>query len=323
MRQRIIENREEKKLRRRKRNAVIAGTTAGAAVAGSAALLAAYQFTFGRTKLGYKMSLGTRSDEFNDARAFGAHKLSHMPREEYTIESARGTKLRGYYYPCAEKPTGKIVFIVHGRHTEHMEAAGLYYEYYHNKGFDVFACDNAGAGESGGNLTGYDMFESQDCLLWTDFLYERFGEDIQVVLHGFSMGASAILKISDYCPECVKFIVSDSAYTEAGSLIRAKAGVFYEPLRIINRILGGYDLSDTQVISHVADCDLPILFVHGENDEVVPFEMAEELYELHEGEKDSLFVKDAGHVEAMFKAPRAYTKKLDEFIEKYIIDYKW
>ncbi len=323
MRGKTTYKKEMKKINRRKRKQAAVGAAAGTAAAAVAVTAAAYQLTFGRTKLGYKLSLGTRSSEFNDMRAQGAHKLSNMQCEEYTIESARGTKLKGYYYHCSDKPTGKIAFIVHGRHTDHLESAGLYYEYYHEKGFDVFTCDNAGAGKSGGNLTGYDMFESRDCLLWTDFLYERFGEDIQVILHGFSMGASAILKFSDYCPECVKFIVSDSAYTEAGSLIKAKTKLLYEPLRIMNRIFGGYDLTDTQVISHVADCDVPILFVHGENDEVVPFEMAEELYECCASEKDSLFVKDAGHVEAMFKAPRAYTKKLDEFIEKYIIDYKW
>lgn len=314
---------EIKRIKKAKRNRAIALTTAGTAAAAAAVTAAAYQVTFGRTKLGAKMSFDTRSDAFNDAREAAANELSNMHCEEYTIESARKTKLKGYFYPCADEPTGKIAFIVHGRHANHLEAAGLFFKYYHDRGIDVFACDHAGAGQSGGNLTGYDMFESRDCLLWIDFLYERFGEDIQVILHGFSMGASAVLKISDYCPECVRFIVSDSAYTEAGSLIKEKTKFLYEPLCIMNRIVGGYDILDTQVISHVADCDIPILFVHGKEDKVVPFEMAQELYDCCECEKDSLFTENAGHVETMFKAPVEYEKKLDEFITKYIVDYKW
>ncbi|MBE6030248.1 MAG: alpha/beta hydrolase [Clostridiales bacterium] len=314
---------EKKEIRRKRRNRALLGTAAVTAVTAGAAAAAAYQFTFGRTKIGHNLSLGTRSDEFNDAREYGAYKLRELNPEIYEIDSARGNRLKGFYYPCSDEPTGKIAFIVHGRHTEHREAAGLYFEYYHKNGFDVFACDHTGAGESTGNLTGFGMYESEDCLLWLDFLYERFGEDIQVVLHGFSMGAATILKFCDYCHESVRFIVADSAYTDAASLLKPKAGVLYEPLRILNALIAGYDLSDMQVISHVADCDIPVLFVHGTEDTVVPFEMAEELYELHPGEKDCLFVEGAGHVEAMFKAKEEYEAKIDEFIKKYIIDYKW
>lgn len=289
-----------------------------AAALTGAALACTYQFCFGRTEMGYRQSLRTRSDEFNEARADGAARLALMPCEEYVIESARGVELKGYYYQCGDKPTGKIAFLLHGRHTEHLEAVALYYEYYHKKGFDVFACDHTGAGESGGNITGFGMFESTDCLMWLDFLQDNYGDDIQVILHGFSMGASTALKICDYCPDFVKFIVSDSAYTDIASILKSKTKLLYHPLRLINRIVAGYDISDMQVKSAVACSDMPILFVHGKDDSVVPFEMAEELYELHAGDKDSLFMEGAGHVEVMYKDPAAYEAKLDEFIAKYI-----
>ena len=84
-----VSRKEMKKARKRRRNKAIIGTTAVTAVAAGAAMAAAYQVAFGRTKIGYNMSLGTRSEDFNEARAYGAQKLSDMPCEEYEIKSAR------------------------------------------------------------------------------------------------------------------------------------------------------------------------------------------------------------------------------------------
>ena len=90
-----------------------------------------------------------------------------------SIINADGQTLRGFYYPCGEKPGKKVAFIVHGYRSEHAETAGMLREYYHSRGFDIFAPDNTASGMSGGGVFGYDVLESADCLKWLDFLKER------------------------------------------------------------------------------------------------------------------------------------------------------
>ena len=96
-----------------------------------------------------------------------------------------------------------------------------------SRGFDIFTCDNTASGESGGKLFGYNVFESADCLKWLNFLRSQFGEDIKVVLHGFSLGGATVLKMSDRCPDCVKFIVSDSGFIDAREILRSQLGPLY------------------------------------------------------------------------------------------------
>ena len=189
---------------------------------------------------------------------------------------------------------------------------------YKSRGFDLFCCDNTAAGESEGRYIGFDVFESRDCLKWLDFLQERFGADIQVILHGFSMGGGTVLSMSDRCPPCVRFIVDDCGFSSPVDSLRRRLGLLVWPLGAINRVVAGYSLRDGDVRPHMLRATLPILFVHGTDDHTVPFAMGRELYELYPGAKDHLFVEGAHHVESMHRAPEAYAAKLDEFIGKYI-----
>lgn len=258
-------------------------------------------------------------DWYYERRDGDEARIRSLPCREYSLTSVRGKKLKGFYYLCGDKPSGKIAFIIHGYRAEHAVAAGIHFDYYISRGYDVFCPDHEAAGESEGHVIGYDYFESQDCLNWLNFLIKELGEDIQIVLHGYSMGGGTVLKMSDRVPEQVKFIVSDSGFDSAENILNCQVGqTVCRVLRVMNRVIGGYDLRDTDVRENMKNSRIPILFVHGELDETVPYYMGPELYELYGGEKDCLFVPGARHIESMYIAPEQYTEKLDSFAEKYI-----
>ena len=255
--------------------------------------------------------------DFYAHRDSAAARLRGLPQERLEIRSVRGETLRGFYFPGAGGGK-RIAFLVHGYRSEHADAAGMYYDYYVSRGFDLFCCDNTAAGESGGRAIGFDLYESEDCLRWLSYLRRRFGDDVQIILHGFSMGGATVLQMSSRCPENVRFLVADSAYMDASALLKAKLGPLYSLMRGLNRIIEGYDLAATDVRASLQAARVPILFVHGLEDRTVPPAHAEQLYLLYSGEKDCLFVPEARHVENMHAAPEAYEAKLDRFIEKYI-----
>ena len=194
----------------------------------------------------------------------------------------------------------------------------MFLDYYHSRGFDLFCCDHTASGESGGKLIGYDVYESRDCLKWLEVLTERFGADVQIILHGFSMGGATVLKMSDRVPGNVRFIVSDSGFMNVGSLLNKRIHFMVQPLRAINRLTAGYSLKDTDVRPNLARCHTPVLFVHGMEDHTVPADVGQALYGLCPSEKDFLWVPEARHVESMYVSPEEYAAKLDSFIEKYV-----
>ena len=226
---------------------------------------------------GYLEAFGPDGCRFvNPFRSFG-HKagyyvrlreafeaMSARPRRRYEMENSRGEKLVGYYYPCGDRPTGKIAFIVHGYRANHAEAAGVVCRSWMDRGFDVFGCDHIASGESEGRYISFDYYESIDCLKWIDFLRTEFGEDISIVLHGFSMGAATVMRMSDQVPENVKFIVEDSGFSTGAELLRANMGRVYPALKLINHIVAGFDLDKTDVRPHLGKSRLPIKTNSGE-----------------------------------------------------------
>lgn len=256
-------------------------------------------------------------EEYYQWRDEAAQRLRQAPHEEYTIRSARANDLRGYYYPCGSG--GKTVaFLVHGYRSSAMETGGMFYDYYKSRGIDFFCADHTASGGSQGHFIGFDVFETQDCLMWLDFLRCKCGEDVQIILHGFSMGAATVMQMSSHCPPNVKFIVEDSGYRSAKASLWHQVGPMYGPMRMVNRVVAGYDLKDSDVTESLAASRIPMLFVHGQEDKLVPFENGPMLYDLYQGPKASLFAPDTRHIETMFTSPEAYAQKLDAMVSAYI-----
>ena len=244
-------------------------------------------------------------------------KMGEIPCQVLTMASARGEQLKGYYYDCGAQGK-KIAFVVHGYRSNHVDTGSICYDYYASRGIDVFICDHTAAGDSQGHFIGFDVLESQDCLKWLEVLRQRFGTDIQIILHGFSMGAATVMKMSSHCPENVKFIVEDSGYWCAKSAMAHQVGPLYGPLRLINRLVAGYDWNASVVTEDLKQSRIPMLFVHGQDDKLVPYENGPMLYESYQGEKDCLFPANTRHIETMYTSPDAYWEKLDRFVETYL-----
>lgn len=299
-------------------------TFTGIGVAGAAVSLSAmfYRYTFCRHRgllLPALLYTEGHDKHYYKFRDNTARALSKIPCSEHTINTKRGINLKGYYYAGGRKPSGKIAFLVHGYHSEHLETCGQYYDFYMSRGIDMFCPDNPGCGKSGGELISFGKYESEACLEWIDFLKERYGEDIQIILHGFSMGAATVMMMSDRCPLNVKFIVEDCGFSDGEAMLKPALGPIYGHMRRLNRLIAGYDISkDCKPKKHLLRSNLPVLFVHGQQDKLVPFHMGKELYEAYHGEKDQLFHPDARHVESMYRAAPEYKQKLDNFIQRYL-----
>jgi len=256
-------------------------------------------------------------EDYYRHRDSAAEILRASPRQSFTRRSAKGELLRGFYYPGSGEGK-RIAFLVHGYRSEHTETAGMYWDYYRSRGFDLFCCDHAAHGESEGHFIGFAVPESEECLGWLDFLIGHFGSEVQIVLHGFSMGAAVVMKMADRCPPQVKFMIEDSGYRDAQIQLSGQLGKLYPVLRLMHRCIAGIDLANGDVQPHLARARVPILFVHGRDDPSVPFENGPLLFEQYGGEKDCLFIDGARHVECFHRAPEAYAAKIDHFLSCYL-----
>jgi len=163
-------------------------------------------------------------------------------------------------------------------------------------------------------------------LLWINKILENDSE-AEIVLFGISMGGATVMMTSgEELPSNVKVIVEDCGYTSVSDVFTYQLNdLFHMPefpimtaANTVTKLRAGYDLYKASALKQVAKSKTPILFVHGDKDSFVPYEMLDKVYEAAAVEKEKLVIKEAGHGEAATVDPELYWNTIWSFIEKYI-----
>ncbi|MCT1578584.1 alpha/beta hydrolase [Oceanobacillus kimchii] len=246
--------------------------------------------------------------------------------ENWNITSHDGLNLEGYFLRSKE-PSNKVVIMAHGYLGKGKDMA-LYGEHYVEQlGYHMLTPDLRGHGQSDGDYIGFGWHDRLDMMDWIDKVIERFGDDVEIVLQGVSMGASTMLMTSgEELPSNVKAIVADCPYTSVADLFDYQINRMYNlpsfpfipSTSLITQMFAGYSFNEASALDQVQTTDIPIFYVHGKEDQFVPTEMTETLYEKTSSPKELLLVDSAGHGEAFVTKENLYIEKLNSFLNKYV-----
>ena len=120
-----------------------------------------------------------------------AKEVRAMPHEKMTVTSFDGLTLHGKYYEYA--PGAPIELMFHGyRGSAERDLSGGVQRCF-KLGRSCLIVDQRCSGHSGGNTITFGINEQRDCLCWVDFMLQRFGPEVKIILTGISMGASTVL----------------------------------------------------------------------------------------------------------------------------------
>ncbi len=247
--------------------------------------------------------------------------------EKHILVSSRGEKLVGYLMKAKEE-SDTYVFCAHGyRSYGKKEFCGVA-QYYLEKNINVFFVDHVASGESEGTHCTFGYHETEDCLKWLSYMREKFGDNIKIILHGVSMGASTVMMMSSETdlPENVKGVVADCGYSRAVDLFSHKLRALKVPpeklilaVNFVNRHNLGFDFRSLSPVDSVKNTKVPILFIHGNCDGLVPCNMAQELFSVcGHTKKDILIVDGADHAQSYMIGKELYTDKMDSFLSGLI-----
>lgn len=278
------------------------------------------------TVMSYSQQVQTADIGENRKAAIDGTKnwLAEAKGQKIALESEDGYRLVAQEF-YAKEDSHQWVLLLHG-YTGWKEEMYPFAAWYVEQGIHVLAPDLRCQGESEGDFIGMGWTDHYDCNLWIQYILEK-DENAQVVLHGQSMGASTALIMTgdENLSDHVKAVVSDCAYTDAYSMFADKitswfglpAFPFVDSACLMLRLRGGYNLRNASAIRAVARSDTPTLFIHGEEDALIPVEMAYELYEAAACEKELLIVEGAGHAQSQDKAPQDYYDTIRDFLETH------
>lgn len=267
-------------------------------------------------------------DEERDYLDEGIANLRKKVSKEYNIISTRGDKLQGYYIDGGAN-SNVYVLCIHGyRHTDGGFEFGRHSEIYLRKGYNLFLVDHQAHGKSEGKYISFGQYEHLDCLKWINFMLNEFGDDIQIILQGQSMGAATtyLLAAHEDLPSNVKLVVADCGYTSFDKeMVHCAPGpkwlgnILIVFVNLYLKLFRKIDLKKTNALEAAKRITLPTIIVHGGADLFVPTYMGEQLYEACGSiDKELLIVDGAKHARSIAVDPESYDKLVTKFTDKYI-----
>ena len=257
--------------------------------------------------------------------AKGLEYMKTLPHEDVYITSEDGLKLHATLFP-AEGNAKNYVIGIHGFQSHGWNEYAPHIEFYRSLGFGMLLPDDRAHRESEGAYITMGVKDRRDCISWANYLVKRFGEDTRLLLHGVSMGGATVCAASgeEDLPKQVIGIISDCGFTSAKESFSCQIRAIHHispafPVLVCQwyaKHKAGFDFGEARPVDQVRKAKVPMLFVQGAEDVMVPKFMAEQLYEAcGSPRKKLLMVEGANHAESIAVEPENYRKAIRELFE--------
>ena len=244
-----------------------------------------------------------------------------IKNEKVEITANDGITLKGTEY-IKDEQINDWVIVLHG-YRSNPESVISIGRHFSEKGYNVLIPYMRATGESEGEYIGMGWLDKDDLKCWIDLIIKQ-NNNSNIILHGSSMGAATVLMASgDELPSNVKAIIEDSGYTSVWDIFASEAKARFNlpafpvlnMFEIVANFRAKYDIKEASALEQVKKATVPILFIHGDNDDFVPEYMCEKLYEAANCKKDKIIIHSAGHTESRYKEPETYYNKIFDFLD--------
>ena len=252
----------------------------------------------------------------------GMKLMEDMPNQDLYLTSRDGLKLHAYLFPAPQGNGKKFVIGVHGYRSYARPECAPYVAFYHSLGYSMLMVDDRAHAPSEGEYIGFGILDRLDVVDWAKKLVSDYGEDTEILLHGVSMGGATVMAASgeEDLPEQVKGIISDCGYSSPWEILNYQlkhaahlpAGLFLPQIERLCEKKIGMNLHDYAAVDQLKKAKVPVLFVQGMEDQMVPPEMVQQVYDACASPKRLLTVPQAGHGESIAFAPDVYHKDIIE-----------
>jgi len=241
----------------------------------------------------------------------GQFGLEYEPVE---IRAADGTELFAWFLPARGKPRATVLYL-HGN-AENISTQFANVAWMPARGFNVLALDYRGYGGSQGSPSFAGVQLDIDAAMRALLARPDVDPD-RIIVFGQSLGAALAVHYVAHSPyrSSVRAVVLDSPFSDYRGIVREKlAGFFLTwPFQWIARITVENDYSPSASVEAIAP--IPVLFIHGDDDLVVPPHHSQRLYERAREPKELWVLPDIGHIQAVRN--REVRERLAHFLERH------
>ena len=222
--------------------------------------------------------------------------------EELTFRSADGVELNGWLFR-ADSPSAPLMIWFHGNAgnlTDRLPFASEFAK----RGISTFVFDYRGFGKSGGAAEENALFG--DALAAYDLMATRFGPAQRYVLYGESIGGPYAAWVGTQRP--ADSVIIENSFPSLAALGNA----LYRPLP-----LGIFAPKALTTRRWLNEGKHPVLLMHGRHDTVIPFRLAQQLYDELEVPKEMFVSERANHSEIPAVEGTKYYDAVTQFVFRH------
>jgi len=228
---------------------------------------------------------------------------SSVSREDVHFTASDGVRLHGWYIPSAGAKATLLWF--HGNAGNITHRLGNI-EMLKPLNLNIFIFDYRGYGKSEGEPDEKGIYsDSQAAYDWLVKVKNILPGEI--ILFGRSLGGICAVEVAS--GNSAAGLILESVFPSAGKMAEKIFPVLP---------LGGVIKSRFDAISKVPDLKLPKLFIHGTQDEIVPYKLGRELFSVAADPKEFYDIQEAGHNDTFLIGGAGYFNALGQFIKKVV-----
>lgn len=245
------------------------------------------------------------------------------PSINISIPNREGRHISALVYKH-ENEDSKYAIVVHG-YRSNAKAVSYLARRYYDKGYNVLIPYLRAHHGSDYEYCTMGWHERLDIVDWINYI-DSTSINARIVLHGVSMGAATVLMTTgEPLPDCVVCAVEDCGYTSVydaysykiPKMMKIPAFPSIDIFRKVIKAKVGFDIKEASALNQVKKSCTPTLFLHGDEDTVVPVSMAKKLYKNASCDKEIVIFKHADHVMSPLLYPEKYWNKVWQFIDSH------
>jgi fermentation-respiration switch protein FrsA (DUF1100 family) len=224
-----------------------------------------------------------------------------LEAEELVIDASDGTRIHGWYFSVPESRA--VLVFLHGNAGNISHRLGLVHQLQRAKA-DILLFDYRGYGESGGEPRGETPLLDARAVLRV--LRSRgTSEGKKIVLFGESIGGTMSLILAE--EEGVDGVITLGAFSSVRDVARDMP---------LYRVFTPLVPDRYNALGAVREMGVPVLFIHGTEDEIIPFSHGERLYAAARGKKERFWVEKGGHNDLFMVAGIEITQRVSGFLDR-------
>lgn len=224
--------------------------------------------------------------------------------QDVTLRTKDGVEISAWYIP-ADNARGFILFC-HGNAgniSHRLDSIKIF----HRLGLGVLIFDYRGYGKSKGSPDEEGTYSDAEAA-WDYLVNILRVKPEKIILFGRSLGSAVAVELA--LRRQAGAIIMESAFTSVPDL-----GKKFFPLLPVS-LISRYHYES---ISKVERVEMPKLFIHSPDDEIVPYEQGARLFERARDPKEYLKIT-GGHNDGFLLSGKIYVDGLDAFISEYLHD---